>query len=166
MWCVRLCPATSSSRFTQPNYWRDPNSGNAFQIQVQLPQNRDAERGSIVGDCRSCRRAPEAALDDIAGSETGHDAGLIERYNGQHVVSLTANIHDITLGEAAQKLNQALADSGTAPRGAKIVMKGEIPPLAANASPGCGSVCCWQWWRSFCCWRRTFSPCGWRWRSF
>ena len=27
--------------------------------------------------------------------------GLIERYNGQRVVSLTANIHGITLGEAA-----------------------------------------------------------------
>src|SRR4029079_8739059 len=35
-----VVPATSSARFTQPNYWRDPNSGNAFQIQVQLPQNR------------------------------------------------------------------------------------------------------------------------------
>lgn len=35
-----VVPATSSSRFIQPNYWRDPNSGNAFQIQVQLPQNR------------------------------------------------------------------------------------------------------------------------------
>ena len=34
-----VVPATSSSRFTQPNYWRDPNSGNAFQIQVELPQN-------------------------------------------------------------------------------------------------------------------------------
>ena len=36
--------------------------------------------------------------------------GLIERYNGQHIVSLTANIHDITLGEAPKKLNQALAE--------------------------------------------------------
>ena len=35
-----VVPATSSSRFTQPNYWRDPNSGNAFQIQVEMPQNR------------------------------------------------------------------------------------------------------------------------------
>ena len=35
-----VVPATSSSRFTQPNYWRDPNSGNAFQIQVELPQHR------------------------------------------------------------------------------------------------------------------------------
>ena len=35
--------------------------------------------------------------------------GLIERYNGQRVVSLTANIHGITLGEAAPQVNQALA---------------------------------------------------------
>ena len=35
-----IVPATSSSRFIEPNYWRDPNSGNAFQIQVQLPRNR------------------------------------------------------------------------------------------------------------------------------
>src|SRR4029077_1279319 len=35
-----VAPATSSSRFTSPNYWRDPIAGNAFQIQVQLPQNR------------------------------------------------------------------------------------------------------------------------------
>ena len=35
-----VVPATSSSRFTQPNYWRDPNVGQAFQIQVELPQNR------------------------------------------------------------------------------------------------------------------------------
>ena len=59
---------------------------------------------------------------------------MIERFNGQHIVSLTANIHGITLGEAAQKLNQALADAGTPPRGVKVVMKGEIPPLEQTIS--------------------------------
>ena len=29
-----LVAATSSSRFTQPNYWRDPASGVAYQVQV------------------------------------------------------------------------------------------------------------------------------------
>ena len=42
-----VVPATSSSRFTQPNYWRDPNSGNAFQIQVELPQNRLQSAGEL-----------------------------------------------------------------------------------------------------------------------
>src|SRR5207249_12201747 len=35
-----VVPATSSSRYTEANYWRDPVSSNGFQIQVQLPQNR------------------------------------------------------------------------------------------------------------------------------
>src|SRR6185436_1079058 len=32
--------ATSSSRFVAPNYWADPRSGIAFQVQVQVPQPR------------------------------------------------------------------------------------------------------------------------------
>ena len=46
-----VVPATSSSRFTDPNYWRDPNSGNAFQIQVEMPQNR-MQSVEQVGDSR------------------------------------------------------------------------------------------------------------------
>ena len=35
-----LVTATSSSRFTTPLYWADPNSGVAYQVQVQVPQPR------------------------------------------------------------------------------------------------------------------------------
>ena len=35
-----LVAATSSSRFTQPTYWRDPASGTAYQVQVEIPQSR------------------------------------------------------------------------------------------------------------------------------
>ena len=33
-----MTTATSSSRFTQPNYWRDPISGVAYQVQIEYPQ--------------------------------------------------------------------------------------------------------------------------------
>ena len=112
-----VVPATSSSRFTEPNYWRDPNSGNAFQIQVELPQNR-MQSVEEVGDVPVMLDGQrQAELDDIAALKLGTMPGLIERYNGQHVVSLTANIHGITLGEAAQKLNQAHGGRGAPPRG-------------------------------------------------
>jgi multidrug efflux pump subunit AcrB len=129
-----IVPATSSSRFIEPNYWRDPNSGNAFQIQVELPQNQfqsvDA-MGSIpvMPDGRA-----ELQLDNIASLKLGTMPGLIERFNGQHIVSVTANVHGITLGEASQKLSEALAAAGSPPQGAKIVMKGEIPPLEQTIS--------------------------------
>jgi multidrug efflux pump subunit AcrB len=45
------------------------------------------------------------------------------------VVSLTANIHGLTLGETAQKLNRALACAGSPPRGVTVKLRGELPPL-------------------------------------
>jgi multidrug efflux pump subunit AcrB len=124
-----VVPATSSSRFTQPNYWRDPNSGNAFQIQVQLPQNRMQSVDSI-GDVPVMQDGKtETRLNDIAGFKLGTMPGLIERYNGQHVVSLTANIHGMTLGEAARKVHESLAGVANPPKGVSVVLRGEIPPL-------------------------------------
>ncbi|HZL29090.1 MAG TPA: efflux RND transporter permease subunit, partial [Acidobacteriaceae bacterium] len=129
-----VVPATSSSRFTEPNYWRDPNSGNAFQIQVELPQNR-MQSVEEVGELPIMLNGQrDTELTNIAQMKLGTMPGLIERFNGQHIVSLTANIHGITLGEAAQKLNQALANVGAPPRGVKVVMKGEITPLDQTIS--------------------------------
>ena len=124
-----VVPATSSSRFTEPNYWRDPNSGNAFQIQVEMPQNRMQSVESIGELPIMLDGHRDTELTNIAQMKLGTMPGLIERFNGQHIVSLTSNVHGITLGEAATRLNRALADAGKPPRGVKIVMKGQIPPL-------------------------------------
>jgi multidrug efflux pump subunit AcrB len=129
-----VVPATSSSRFTQPNYWRDPNSGNAFQIQVQLPPNRMQSVDDIGNVPVMQNGGTDARLTDIAAIKLGTMPGLIERYNGQHVVSLTANIHGLTLGEAAQQLNHALAAVGDPPRGVTTTLRGEIPPLEQTLS--------------------------------
>jgi len=129
-----VVPATSSSRFTQPNYWRDPKSGNAFQIQVELPQNR-MQSMEAVGELPIMRNGVrDTELSNVAQMKLGTMPGLIERYNGQHIVSLTANVHGMTLGQATQPLRQAIAGVGPPPRGAKIVMKGEIPPLEQTIS--------------------------------
>ena len=71
-----VVPATSSSRFTQPNYWRDPNSGNAFQIQVELPQNR-MQRAEEIGDIPVMQNgAGETRLERYFGNEDRHHAGF------------------------------------------------------------------------------------------
>jgi multidrug efflux pump subunit AcrB len=129
-----VVPATSSSRFTDPNYWRDPNSGNAFQIQVELPQNRMQSVEQVGSLPVMTGGRADTRLTDIASMKMGTMPGLIERYNGQHVVSLTANIHGLTLGAAAQQLNQALAAAGAAPKGVTAGLRGEIPPLEQTIS--------------------------------
>jgi multidrug efflux pump subunit AcrB len=129
-----VVPATSSSRFTQPNYWRDPNSGNAFQIQVQLPQAR-MQGIDELGDIPVMQNGrTETRLTDIATLKMGTMPGLIERYNGQRVVSLTANVHGMTIGEAAKQLNTAVARAGVLPRGVSVAMRGQIPPLELTIS--------------------------------
>jgi multidrug efflux pump subunit AcrB len=129
-----VVPATSSSRFTQPNYWRDPNSGNAFQIQVELPQNR-MQSVDELGDLPVMQNGrPEPRLVDIAQLKAGTMPGLIERYNGQRVVSLTANVHGRTLGEAARDLTAAVDRAGKPPRGVSVVFRGQIPPLEQTIS--------------------------------
>jgi multidrug efflux pump subunit AcrB len=129
-----VAPATSSSRFTAPNYWRDPVSGNAFQIQVQLPQNRiqSIEQMGGLPLMRDGRAAPQ--LEDVATLKPGSMPGLIERYNGQRVVSLTANIHGLTLGQAAPRIDRAIAAAGAPPRGITVRMRGEAPALEQTIS--------------------------------
>jgi multidrug efflux pump subunit AcrB len=60
--------------------------------------------------------------------------GEIDRYNGQHVVSLTANLHNITLGQAVLPIQQAVAAAGEPPRGISVQYRGQIPPLDLSIS--------------------------------
>lgn len=129
-----VVPATSSSRFTQPNFWQDPNTGNAFQIQVELPQNRMQGMEQLGGIPVMLAGRAETRLDDVAVLKMGTVPGLIERDNGQRVVSLTANLEGLTLGEAAQKLSTAVAQAGTPPRGVSVSFRGQIPALAQTIS--------------------------------
>jgi multidrug efflux pump subunit AcrB len=129
-----VVPATSSSRFIDPNYWRDPNSGNAFQIQVELPQNQ-LQSVAQVGDVPVMPAGDtKPLLADIATLKPGAMPGEIDRYNGRHVISLTANLHDITLGEAMPAIRRAVEASGTPPRGIVLQYRGQIPPLDQTIS--------------------------------
>ena len=124
-----LVAATSSSRFVEPNYWRDPVSGNAFQIQVEIPQNRM----SSIEDVRNVpvmqNGGDRPLLGDVADVKLGRTAGEIDRYNMQRVVSFTANVHNMPLGEAAVEIRKAIQRAGDPPRGVTVNIRGQVPPL-------------------------------------
>ncbi len=123
-----LVAATSSSRFVEPNYWRDPASGNAFQIQVEIPQHRM----SSLEEIRALPVAPggsRALLGEVADIRLTQTFGLVERYNMQRVVSLTANISGVALGQAVPEIRKAIARAGEPPRGATVAVRGQIPAL-------------------------------------
>jgi multidrug efflux pump subunit AcrB len=129
-----VIPATSSSRFTQPNYWVDGNVGQAFQIQVELPQNQFQSADALASLPVMKNGRQDTQLMNIATLKPGTMPALIERYDGQRVVSLTANLHGITLGDAVPQLNQAIQDAGPPPRGVSVQFRGQIPPLQETIS--------------------------------
>jgi multidrug efflux pump subunit AcrB len=124
-----LIMATSSSRFTDPNYWRDPNSGNAFQIQVEIPQHRMQSIEDVKDVPLMTGGADRPLVGDVASLKFGNAFGLVERYNMQRVVSYTANVHGMALGKAAASVQAALKRAGEPPKGVTVALRGQIPVL-------------------------------------
>ena len=125
-----LVTATASSRFVVPNYWADPNSGVAYQVQVQVPQARmdslEEARNVPVAD----QRGRSLLLRHVAKVTESTAVGQYERYNMQRVVTVTANIAGADLGRVGQEVSQALQQLGQPPPGVAVTVRGQIVPLA------------------------------------
>ncbi len=124
-----LIPATSSSRFVDPNYWRDPASGNAFQIQVEIPQNKMKSMADLANLPVMPAGKSDTLLADVATLKYGNVVGEVDRYNMQRLISLTANLHGITLGDAVELLNAAVKKVGAPPKGITVSVRGQAPAL-------------------------------------
>jgi multidrug efflux pump subunit AcrB len=129
-----LLMVTSSSRFVEPNYWRDPVSGNAFQIQVEIPQSLVASASDVAAMPLMVNGMSSPQVGDVASIEPGVAAGMVERYNGQRVISLTANLHQMTIGKAIPDLRAAIARAGDPPRGVTVALRGQVPPFETTQS--------------------------------
>jgi multidrug efflux pump subunit AcrB len=129
-----MVAATGSSRFTTPNYWRDPRTGNAFQIQVQLPPNRaqGVPALSTLPLMKDGQAQPQ--LDQVSKIEYGAMPEMIERFSGQRVVSVTANLHGITLGDAQTRIQNLLKKLPAPPKGSAVRVRGEAPALEETVS--------------------------------
>ena len=124
-----LVTATSSSRFVVPNYWADPNSGVAYQVQVQVPQAR-------MDSLEQARNVPVAEhhgqtvlLRNVAKVSEGTTVGQYERYNMQRLVSVTANIEGADLGTVSKQVSASLQGLGRPPAGITLTVRGQTVPL-------------------------------------
>ena len=129
-----MVTATSSSRFIEPNYWRDPVSGNGFQIQVEIPQNKMASLQDVRNIPVMGAGDASPLLGDLATVAFGSTPGEVDRYNMQRMVSLTANVHGAVLGDVAKEVRAAVSRAGTPPRGVTVNVRGQTPPLEETVS--------------------------------
>lgn len=121
--------ATSSSRFTTPNYWADAKSGIAYQVQVDLPIAKMNSVDAIQNIPISGKNGASGLLRDVATVTPGVAVGEYDRYNSQRMVTLTANVVGEDLGSAALKIERALKTAGAPPPKVTVSLRGQIPPM-------------------------------------
>ncbi len=131
-----LVPATWSSRFLNLNYWADPNSGVAYQVQVQIPQQLMTSLED-VGNLPVLQHQPkdpakklkDVTLRNIAQISEGTAMGEYQRYDMQRLITVRANIYGDDLAGAAQQVRRAIAELGTPPAGVSVAVRGQVVPM-------------------------------------
>jgi len=134
-----LTMATSSSRFVMPNYWADPKSGIAYQVQVEVPRQvlrTPDDRVQTLTSADDLARLPvnhardsQVLVRDVATLEPGTMPGQFDRYNMRRQVTITANIHGEDLGAVARQVRAAIERVGPPPQGVTTEIRGQIVPL-------------------------------------
>jgi multidrug efflux pump subunit AcrB len=133
-----LVTATSSSRFVVPNYWADPKSGIAYQVQVEIPRPiiRTPDNISTINSAADLAQIPlkrtengQVLVGDVASLGEGTMAGQYDRYNMRRQVTLTANVADADLGSVSSAVADAIKRAGDPPTGVQVEARGQIPPM-------------------------------------
>jgi multidrug efflux pump subunit AcrB len=121
--------ATSSSRFVTPNFWADPRTGIAFQVQVEIPQTRMTTLEDLRVVPVTANRAMHPLLGDVARIDNATIVGEYDRFNGQRMITLSANVFGEDLGRTANRVDQAIARAGAMPRGASVAVRGQLAAM-------------------------------------
>jgi multidrug efflux pump subunit AcrB len=124
-----LVAATSSSRFVTPNYWADPNSGIAYQVQVEIPQHQMASVEDVLTVPVMQNGAARPLLGDLASVSQETAIGEYHRYNQQRMVTLTANVVGSDLGSASSEVFGAVERAGDPPAGVTVTVRGQVAPM-------------------------------------
>jgi multidrug efflux pump subunit AcrB len=124
-----LGPATLSSRFTTPLFWRDPKTGVGYQVQVEVPRSQMTSLREVEQLPIKTARGATLRVEDVARVRRGTMPGEIDRYNMRRMVSLTANIVGEDLGKAAERVEQALQAAGEPPEGVHVEVRGQVVPM-------------------------------------
>ncbi|MGA2077366.1 MAG: efflux RND transporter permease subunit [Terriglobia bacterium] len=124
-----LSEATSSSRFTSPNYWTDPNTGIAYQLQVQYPQSRITSLEDVQNIPVMPGQFQHPLIGDLAKVEEGTIMGEYDRRNGFRMLTLSANMAGHDLGKLAKNLDATIRRAGAPPRGTTVQTRGQIAPM-------------------------------------
>jgi len=126
-----LVTATTSSRFTVPNFWADPASGVSYSVQVQVPQSETRSLEDVRNLPVGAGPQRSVLLRSVATVEPGTTVGQYERYNMARLVSITANLRGWDLGRALREIESIpeVSNPATWPARTRVDVRGQAVPL-------------------------------------
>ena len=123
-----LIAATSSSRFTEKNFWLDPKNGYAYQVQVEMPEFTMKDQNDLLTIPLIAGKT-RPILADVATLQVDSVIGEYDRNGPRRLLTITANINNHDLGSAADDVNKVLANMGEVPKGLVVQTKGMVQLL-------------------------------------
>lgn len=125
-----VATTTASSRFVARNFWQDPHTGIAYQVQVELPQSQISSAQDIANiPLTEGGSSDHPNIGDVAQVNYGSVMGEYDRHNMERMVTLTANIQGSDLGSVSREIDAAIKRTGAPPRGVDVTVRGQIAPL-------------------------------------
>ncbi len=116
---------TASTRFTAPNYWRDPKSGVSYQVQIQTPQPKMTSVAAIGNLPVAQNGGADVTLAQVAELRSQTVPGELDRQNGQWLVSVTGNLARPDVSRAATEIDSAVKALGELPKGVTVTVRGQ-----------------------------------------
>jgi len=124
--------ATSSTRFTNLNYWIDVKTGFDYLVQIQIPPLRMEKPEDVeILPLESVNPLVNLMIRDVATVRRGTRPGELDRDMSQRYVTLTANVEGEDMGRASRQVAAAIAAAGEPPRGVRVEPMGQLPPMIA-----------------------------------
>ena len=123
-----LVASTSSSRYTNKNFWVGGMMGMAYDIQVQIPINKMSSIDDLA-NIPVTKGNTRPILSDVATITPGKSYGDSYNKGTMGYTSVVANIHQKDLGQAQKDVRQAIDELGEIPKGLNVEVSGMVPIL-------------------------------------
>jgi multidrug efflux pump subunit AcrB len=128
-----LVMATSSTRFTNLNYWINVKTGFDYLVQIQVPPLR-MERPEDLEELplESVNPVVPLMVRDVLKDGSVHTSvrpGEYDRDMSQRYLTVVANVEGEDMGRAAKQVRKAVKDAGKLPRGVHLEEMGQLPSM-------------------------------------
>ena len=128
-----LVMSTSSTRFTNLNYWIDEKTGFDYLVQIQVPPLRMEKPEDVETlPLESINPYVPLMVRDVLKDGQVHESvrpGEYDRDMSQRYLTVIANVEGEDMGRAAQQVRQAIQAVGDPPRGLRQEEMGQLPSM-------------------------------------